>query len=213
MVRRRSGRVGRNDWCCAPPNERKRAAGPSGAWPSAWTRRGRGAVEKRAAGPRSRPAARHGAGAAHRRRIRGRGGWSRRRWAGRLDHWLGTSAVGDDRAVLPRGRRRHAERLPRGHRGQDGGRLSAARTTPGRRPAAGGTSGTRTRNSVAIEIHPLQQFEIERIIPLHIGGIDISYTNSALMMTIVVVGDHRADRCSPPARRRWCPADGSRSPR
>jgi F-type H+-transporting ATPase subunit a len=39
---------------------------------------------------------------------------------------------------------------------------------------------------VAIELHPLHQFEIRRIIPLHIGGIDISYTNSALLMTIVV---------------------------
>jgi len=40
---------------------------------------------------------------------------------------------------------------------------------------------------VAIELHPLQQFTIDRIIPLHIGGIDASYTNSALLMTIAVV--------------------------
>ena len=40
---------------------------------------------------------------------------------------------------------------------------------------------------MAIELHPLHQFEIQRIVPLHIGGIDISYTNSALLMTIVVV--------------------------
>jgi F-type H+-transporting ATPase subunit a len=40
---------------------------------------------------------------------------------------------------------------------------------------------------VAIELQPLEQFEIERIVPLHIGKLDISYTNSALMMTIVVV--------------------------
>ncbi len=39
---------------------------------------------------------------------------------------------------------------------------------------------------MAIELHPLHQFEIQRIIPLHIGGIDISYTNSALLMTIAV---------------------------
>ena len=39
---------------------------------------------------------------------------------------------------------------------------------------------------MAIELHPLHQFEIQRLIPLHIGGIDISYTNSALLMTIVV---------------------------
>jgi F-type H+-transporting ATPase subunit a len=40
---------------------------------------------------------------------------------------------------------------------------------------------------VAIELHPLHQFEIHRIVPLHIGGLDISFTNSALLMTIVVV--------------------------
>jgi F-type H+-transporting ATPase subunit a len=40
---------------------------------------------------------------------------------------------------------------------------------------------------VAIELHPLEQFEIERLVPLHLGGIDISYTNSALLMTIAVV--------------------------
>ncbi len=33
---------------------------------------------------------------------------------------------------------------------------------------------------------PLEQFTIERLIPLHIGSIDISYTNSALLMTIAV---------------------------
>jgi F-type H+-transporting ATPase subunit a len=40
---------------------------------------------------------------------------------------------------------------------------------------------------VAIELQPLEQFEIARIVPLHIGKLDVSYTNSALMMTIVVV--------------------------
>jgi F-type H+-transporting ATPase subunit a len=39
---------------------------------------------------------------------------------------------------------------------------------------------------VAIELQPLEQFTIERIVPLHIGNVDISYTNSALLMTIVV---------------------------
>jgi F-type H+-transporting ATPase subunit a len=34
---------------------------------------------------------------------------------------------------------------------------------------------------------PLEQFTIERLIPLHIGSIDVSYTNSALLMTIAVV--------------------------
>jgi len=40
---------------------------------------------------------------------------------------------------------------------------------------------------VAIELHPLEQFAIERIIPIHIGGLDVSYTNAALMMTIAVI--------------------------
>jgi F-type H+-transporting ATPase subunit a len=40
---------------------------------------------------------------------------------------------------------------------------------------------------VAIEIKPLEQFTIERLVPLHPFGIDASYTNSALLMTIAVV--------------------------
>jgi len=40
---------------------------------------------------------------------------------------------------------------------------------------------------VALEIKPLEQFEVERIIPLHIGGFDVSFTNSALFMAIAVV--------------------------
>ncbi|HVC51842.1 MAG TPA: F0F1 ATP synthase subunit A [Stellaceae bacterium] len=39
---------------------------------------------------------------------------------------------------------------------------------------------------MAGEGSPLEQFMIERIVPLHIGSVDISYTNSALMMTIAV---------------------------
>lgn len=34
---------------------------------------------------------------------------------------------------------------------------------------------------------PIKQFEIHTIIPIHIGGVDLSYTNSALWMTISVV--------------------------
>ncbi|HTV46635.1 MAG TPA: F0F1 ATP synthase subunit A [Stellaceae bacterium] len=34
---------------------------------------------------------------------------------------------------------------------------------------------------------PLEQFTIERLIPIHVGRFDISYTNSALLMTIAVV--------------------------
>ena len=40
---------------------------------------------------------------------------------------------------------------------------------------------------MASETSPLGQFTIERLVPLHIGSLDISYTNSALLMTIVVV--------------------------
>jgi F-type H+-transporting ATPase subunit a len=39
---------------------------------------------------------------------------------------------------------------------------------------------------VAIELHPLDQFKIEPLIPIHIGGIDASFTNSALLMCITV---------------------------
>ena len=35
---------------------------------------------------------------------------------------------------------------------------------------------------------PLEQFNIEPIVPIHIGGLDLSYSNSALMMTIAVAG-------------------------
>jgi F-type H+-transporting ATPase subunit a len=40
---------------------------------------------------------------------------------------------------------------------------------------------------VAIELHPLEQFTIERLIPIHIGGVDASFTNSALFMCAAVV--------------------------
>ncbi len=40
---------------------------------------------------------------------------------------------------------------------------------------------------MATEHSPLAQFLIEPIMPLHIGRVDISYTNASLMMTIVVV--------------------------
>jgi F-type H+-transporting ATPase subunit a len=40
---------------------------------------------------------------------------------------------------------------------------------------------------VAIEIRPLEQFKIEPIVPIHIGGVDLSFTNSALLMTIAVI--------------------------
>jgi F-type H+-transporting ATPase subunit a len=40
---------------------------------------------------------------------------------------------------------------------------------------------------VAAEHSPLAQFTVEPIVPLHIGSVDISFTNASLMMTIVVV--------------------------
>lgn len=40
---------------------------------------------------------------------------------------------------------------------------------------------------MAIELHPLEQFRIERLVPLRMGGLDVSYTNSALLMTIIVI--------------------------
>jgi F-type H+-transporting ATPase subunit a len=33
---------------------------------------------------------------------------------------------------------------------------------------------------------PMEQFEIRRLVPLHLGGLDVSYTNSALWMTIAI---------------------------
>ncbi len=40
---------------------------------------------------------------------------------------------------------------------------------------------------MAIEIKPLEQFKIEPILPIHVGGVDLSFTNSALLMTIAVL--------------------------
>lgn len=34
---------------------------------------------------------------------------------------------------------------------------------------------------------PLEQFTVERLIPIHVGSVDLSYTNSALLMTIAVL--------------------------
>lgn len=34
--------------------------------------------------------------------------------------------------------------------------------------------------------NPMEQFEIKRLIPLHLGGLDVSYTNAALWMTIAI---------------------------
>jgi F-type H+-transporting ATPase subunit a len=39
----------------------------------------------------------------------------------------------------------------------------------------------------AERVNPLHQFEIERIVPIHIGGLDASFTNAALFMSVAVV--------------------------
>jgi F-type H+-transporting ATPase subunit a len=39
---------------------------------------------------------------------------------------------------------------------------------------------------LAIELHPLAQFTVERILPLRVGRLDVSFTNAALMMGVVV---------------------------
>src|SRR5437764_2361235 len=36
-------------------------------------------------------------------------------------------------------------------------------------------------------INPMEQFEVKRLIPIHVGGYDISFTNQSLWMVIVVV--------------------------
>jgi F-type H+-transporting ATPase subunit a len=40
---------------------------------------------------------------------------------------------------------------------------------------------------LTIELHPLEVFRIDRILPLRIGGLDVSYTNAALAMTVIVL--------------------------
>jgi F-type H+-transporting ATPase subunit a len=44
-----------------------------------------------------------------------------------------------------------------------------------------------TRIDVAAESGPLSQFTIERLVPLHIGGLDVSFTNSSLLMMLTVI--------------------------
>lgn len=40
---------------------------------------------------------------------------------------------------------------------------------------------------MAVKINPLEQFVIDRLVPIHIGGIDVSFTNSSLLMIIAAV--------------------------
>ena len=41
--------------------------------------------------------------------------------------------------------------------------------------------------SAAFKIDPIHQFEIERLIPLKVGGLDVSFTNSAVAMSLAVI--------------------------
>jgi len=40
---------------------------------------------------------------------------------------------------------------------------------------------------VAGKAGPLEQFQIHRLIPIHLGGVDVSFTNAALLMCVIVV--------------------------
>lgn len=40
---------------------------------------------------------------------------------------------------------------------------------------------------MAAEFNPLEQFEIKPLVPLHIGNVDVSFTNSSLFMLVAVV--------------------------
>jgi len=40
---------------------------------------------------------------------------------------------------------------------------------------------------LAVQLNPMEQFELKRFIPLHLFGYDVSFTNQSLMMVIVVV--------------------------
>src|SRR3984957_18012384 len=62
------------------------------------------------------------------------------------------------------------------------------RTARGRRPARRSRRiGTTRIDVAAAETNPLHQFTIERIVPLHIGPYDVSFTNSAAYMVAAVL--------------------------
>jgi hypothetical protein len=42
-------------------------------------------------------------------------------------------------------------------------------------------------HSEAFKIDPISQFEIERLIPIHIGNLDASFTNAAVSMGLAVL--------------------------
>ena len=56
-------------------------------------------------------------------------------------------------------------------------------------PERGTTVGLFISQAHAAEGHsPLEQFQINRLIPMEVGGVDVSFTNSALWMVLVIAG-------------------------
>jgi F-type H+-transporting ATPase subunit a len=47
--------------------------------------------------------------------------------------------------------------------------------------------GSGNGGSGGLNLHPLEQFEIVPLVPIELGGLDLSYTNSSLWMTIAVL--------------------------
>src|SRR5271154_1739757 len=44
----------------------------------------------------------------------------------------------------------------------------------------------RTRRTDAVAMNPMEQFTVKPLVPLHIGGYDVSFTNQSLWMCVVV---------------------------
>ena len=63
------------------------------------------------------------------------------------------------------------------------------------------------------KIDPMHQFTVEPLVPLHIGGYDISFTNSSLWLLIALADHHRLHGDGHEARTCARPlADGGRGP-
>lgn len=54
--------------------------------------------------------------------------------------------------------------------------------------AAEETASGAAQHAGGLAIDPMHQFHVETIFPFHIGGIDVSFTNSAMWMVFVAVG-------------------------
>ena len=110
------------------------------------------------------------------------------------------AALGDDRGVFPGAARRASSTCSARCRGMGGGE-PARRTAASRRATDDWRGWGRTWRKYSA---PLEQFVIKPLVPLHVGTLDLSYTNSALLMTIVVglitaaAGRHDAPRRAGP---------------